>query len=459
MPMGKFSASRDTVSGGARTPANVPSITAPLRRHGGRVENDLAQAVFLRRPFSAGPEAASRLHLDKHGREFMAAGRSDIIEGKTEWAAIMGIIATVSVFAIAQGLTYPLLSFILLREGYTPAMIGASAAMTPLGYIVSALFIPALSRRFGAGRLTVGCAGVATLCLAMIAWTQDFWLWFPLRFLLGFFANPLYVISETWMLAITPAAKRGRIMGIYTSIVSGGFAMGPVTLALVGTEGWPPFLVGIAAFVFCGLILVCVLPRLPEMQDEEHSTSVARFLLLAPLLLFAVFTAAAFEQGLLSLFAVYGNAFGSPEQRVATLLAVFIAGNIALQVPLGTLAERVGALRVMVLCAVTALLGCVLLPVLFNTVLVWPLVFLWGAVAFGIYTMALIGLGDRFSGAMLITGNAAFALAWGVGGIAGPPLTGTFMSIAGVQGLPLALGLLCTALIVGLVVRPGRGGQ
>jgi MFS family permease len=368
-------------------------------------------------------------------------------------AALAGIIATVSVFAIAQGLTYPLLSFILLREGYSPAMIGASAAMTPLGYIVSAPFIPWLSRRFGAGPLTVGCAGLATLMLAAIGWTQDVWLWFPLRFLLGFFANPLYVISETWMIAIAPAAKRGRVMGIYTSIVSGGFALGPLTLTVVGTQGWPPFLVGICAFLVCGLILVIVLPRLPDMQDEAHTTSVGGFAMLAPLLLFAVAAAAAFEQGLLSLFSVYGASYGTPERTLSSLLAVFIAGNIALQLPLGALAERIGARRVMLLCAVVAVLGCALLPLLLATPLIWPMVFVWGAVAFGIYTMALIELGERFSGAMLITGNAAFALFWGIGGIAGPPVTGAVMDIAGVQGLPLALGLLCLGLVVSILMR------
>jgi hypothetical protein len=35
---------------------------------------------------------------------------------ETPWAALAGVIATVSVFAIAQGLTYPLLSFILERK-------------------------------------------------------------------------------------------------------------------------------------------------------------------------------------------------------------------------------------------------------------------------------------------------------------------------------------------------------
>jgi hypothetical protein len=35
-----------------------------------------------------------------------------------------GIIATVTVFALAQGLTYPLLSFILERQGTSPGLIG-----------------------------------------------------------------------------------------------------------------------------------------------------------------------------------------------------------------------------------------------------------------------------------------------------------------------------------------------
>jgi MFS family permease len=379
--------------------------------------------------------------------------------GKTPWAAFAGVIATVSVFAISQGLSYPLLSFILQREGVSPALIGASAAMTPLGFIISSPLIPWMSRKFGAGRLAVGCAGAAALVLALIALVHDVWWWFPLRFLLGFAANPLYVVSETWMIAIAPPEKRGRLMGVYTSIVSAGFALGPLTLAIVGTEGWPPFLVGIIAFLICGLILLAILPRLPAMTDEEHATSVAGFARLAPLLLLAVFVAAAFEQSLLALISVYGEAYGSPESRIASLLTVFIAGNIALQIPFGALAERIGWQATMLLCTVTALTGCMLLPPLFDTLLIWPVAFIWGAVAFCIYTMALVGLGERFSGSMLITGNAAFALFWGIGGIAGPPLTGALIDVVGAQGLPLASGLLCAVLAASLIIQMARANR
>ncbi|MBW9054683.1 MFS transporter [Rhizobium mesosinicum] len=386
----------------------------------------------------------------------MAAERPPIPQqDRMPMAAMAGIIATVTVFAVAQGLTYPLLSFILERQGTASGLIGLSAAMTPTGFIVSAPFIPALSRQVGAARLAILCSMLAALTLAAIALIQDVWVWMPLRFLLGVFANPLYVISETWLLSLTPAERRGRILGLYSSIVSAGFAIGPLSLGLVGTGAWPPFLIGIAAFLACGLIVLAVVRRLPQMPHQGEAISVGGFFKMAPLLLFAVFTAAAFEQILLSLFAVYGAALGSAEERIASLITCFITGNAALQVVLGRAAERFGSRRTLLFCVLAYLIGCLLLPAVFDTWLIWPLIFLWGGVSFGIYTIALIQLGERFTGSALITGNAAFAFVWGIGGIAGSPATGLAMQLIGHQGLPLSLGLL-SGVLAGLLMTARR---
>lgn len=362
------------------------------------------------------------------------------------WAAMAGIIATVTVFAVAQGLTYPLLSLILERHGTPSGLIGVSAAMTPLGFAVSAPFIPVLARKGGGARLAVLCSVLAAATLAAIAGTQNVWAWMPLRFLLGVFANPLSVISETWLISITPAARRARIMGLYSSLVSGGFAIGPISLGLAGTEGWAPFMVGILAFLLCGLIVLAVVPRLPKLSYDGKATSVGSFFALAPLLLFAVFTAAAFEQIMVSLFAVYGAALGSTEAQIVALITCFIAGNAMLQVLLGRVAETFGAARTMVMCALASLAGCLLLPLAFGSWLVWPLVFSLGGVSFGIYTLSLIRLGERFTGQALIAGNAAFAAMWGIGGIIGSPTAGLAMQLIGHQGLPFSLGLLCGVL-------------
>ncbi|MBN9253060.1 MULTISPECIES: MFS transporter [unclassified Mesorhizobium] len=368
-------------------------------------------------------------------------------------AAITGVIATVSVFAIAQGLSYPLLSFILQRQGVSPAMIGLSAAMTPIGFIVSSPPIPWLANRFGAGRVALTCSVLSAIVLALIGWTQDVYLWFPLRFLVGVVTNPLYVLSEIWVIALAPPARRGRVMGIYSTIISAGFAAGPLCLLAVGTEGWPPFLVGIGAFLFCGALLAVVVRRLPRINEAGDNVSVLGFMPLAWLLLSAVVVAAGFEQAVLALLPVYGIHHGIPEAGMSALLSVMIAGNIAMQVPLGLLAEKLTARLVRFVCLLMTILGCLLLPILIETPLIYPCLFVWGAVSYGIYTMSIIELGERFSGSALVAGNAAFSLMWGVGGIVVPPLTGSVMDVIGAPGLPVALGGICALLAVATVFR------
>ncbi|TIR65416.1 MAG: MFS transporter, partial [Mesorhizobium sp.] len=346
------------------------------------------------------------------------------------------------------GLSYPLLSFILQRQGVSPAVIGLSAAMTPVGFILSSPLIPGLARRFGAGRTALICAGLSALVLALIGWTQDVYLWFPLRFLVGAVTNPLYVLSEIWVIALAPPSRRGRVMGIYSTIISAGFAAGPLCLLAVGTEGWPPFLVGIFAFLFCGACLAVVVKRLPRVDEAGEKVSVLGFMPLAWLLLSAVVAAAGFEQSVLALLPVYGTHFDIPETRMSALLSTMIAGNIAMQVPLGLLAERLTARLVRFGCVSVTVLGCALLPALIETPLIWPCVFIWGAVSYGIYTMSIIELGERFTGSALVAGNASFSLMWGVGGILVPPLTGGVMDLIGAAGLPVTLGAICAALAV-----------
>lgn len=376
----------------------------------------------------------------------------------TDWPAIAGVIATVSVFAIAQGLTYPLLSFILQRQGVPPGMIGISAAMTPIGFILSAPMVPMLARRFGAGRTALTCAALSAVTLFLVGWTYNVYAWFFLRFLIGVVTNPLYVLSESWVIALAPPARRGRVMGIYATVISMGFAAGPLCLLAVGTVGWAPFLVGIAAFIVCGSCLACVVGRLPEADSSGDHVSVWQFIQLARLLVLTVVVAAGFEQAVLALLPVYGVHFGIPSFEMSGLLTVLIAGNIAMQVPIGLLAERFTARPVRLACICLTVVGCALLPFLITTPLIWPFLFIWGSVSYGIYTMSIVELGERFTGQTMVAGNAAFAMVWGVGGIIMPPLTGGAMGSLGAPGFPLALGIVCSALAVATAWSLSRQG-
>ena len=223
-------------------------------------------------------------------------------------------------------------------------------------------------------------------------------------------------------------------------------------LLLVGSEGPAPFLVGIAAFALCTICLVAVRDRLPDFERGERA-SVRSFLPHAQVLLFSVVASGAYEQSMLSLLPVYVFAHGMNEATAAGLLTAMIVGNIALQVPLGMACERYTPRRMLVFCAAATAFGALLLPFVAGTLFVWPLMFVWGAIAYGLYTVALVELGTRFSGSMLVAGNSAFAMMWGIGGLTGPPGTGLVMDWIGVQGLPLTLGLMCVALLAAAAIR------
>lgn len=362
--------------------------------------------------------------------------------------ALLGVTAAVSAFAVAQGLSYPLFTFLMQRQGMSPAEIGLSAAMTPVGLICSALFVPMLVRTIGARTLAVIAALSAAVLFFLVGVLHNWVAWYPVRFFIGLAINPLYILGEVWMMALAPDARRGRIMGVFNAVTGIGYAAGPLALTIVGSEGWPPLLVGVLGFVGCAVLMLLTTGGLRGFEDDGTPPSGAfRFWILAPALLVAVLVSAATQQSVYSLMPVFGAAYGLPEAKLAAMITLLSLGNIVLQMPLGFLAERFGARPMIVACAATNAFCVLLLPAIVTTPAVWPVLVVIGGVGYGVYTMALVELGSRFRGQMLVAGNAAFALMWGAGGIAGPPGSGAAMQWFGPVGLPAVIAGLSLALV------------
>lgn len=378
----------------------------------------------------------------------MAATESSEGEAATQWAALAGVTAALAMFGAAQGLSYPLFTLLMQRQGMSPALIGLSAAMMPVGLILSASFVPAAVRLFGARNLAVGCSLIGALCFLGIGYLQDWVAWFVIRFLVGVVINPLYVLGEVWALSLAPPSRRGRVMGVFNALMGAGYAAGPLILITVGASGWPPFIAAIAGFGLCALILRAVSSKLTGFEDDgQPASGLFGFAGLAPALLLAVLVSAAVQQSTYALIPVFGTGYALPEAKLAALVTALSAGNILLQIPLGLMAERFGGRAMIVFCALATAACALSLPMLITTPLVWPVLVVMGAVGYGVYTMALVELGSRFKGTVLVAGNAAFALMWGAGGIVGPPGAGALMQLIGPLGLPVVIASLDALLV------------
>ncbi len=392
-----------------------------------------------------------------HMDDGMVATGSSEGEAGTQWAALAGVTAALAMFGAAQGLSSPLFTLLMQKQGMSPGLIGLSAAMMPLGLILSASFVPAAVRLVGARNLAVGCSLIGALCFLGIGYLQNWVAWYIIRFIIGVVINPLYILGEVWALSLAPPSRRGRVMGVFNTLMGAGYAAGPFTLTLVGISGWAPFSVGVGGFMLCAVILRLVSSKLTGFEDDgQPSGSFVGFARLAPALLLAVLVSAAVQQSTYALVPVFGAAYGLPEAVLAALVMALSLGNILLQIPLGLLAERFGGRAMILACAMATTACALLLPLLILTPLIWGVLLVMGAVGYGVYTMALVELGSRFKGTLLVTGNAAFALLWGVGGIVGPPGAGLLMQGIGPLGLPVVIAGLDAVLIAFALYRSSQ---
>ena len=76
-----------------------------------------------------------------------------------------------------------------------------------------------------------------------------------------------------------------------------------------------------------------------------------------------------------------------------------------------------------------------------------------GTTGYGVYTVSLASLGERFSGTELANGTASFAMVWGFGALFGTISGGWAMLGFNTHGLPLGLAVVYLLLAAGVAKR------
>lgn len=361
--------------------------------------------------------------------------------------------AAITVFGFAFGMTYPLLSLILESRGVASDMIGINSAMMPLGILLISPVIPYATRRFGARNVAITAAVVTAFAILAYKAFDTLSAWFVIRLVQGMTISVLFVLSESWITESAGDANRGKVVAIYASVLSGSFGAGPLLISFIGIEGWTPFVLG-AIVVAIGILPFTLIRENPGADPEESSPSgFFEFAPKAPMLLAAVGVFSIFDAATLSLFPVYGIRNGLDLPTSANLLTALILGNMLLQLPVGWLADRIEHRWVLAGCALTSTICLLLLPLLLHSPLKWPLLVIAGTAGYGVYTVSLASLGNRFSGIELVNGASAFALVWGFGALFGSITGGWVMPGLGFHGLPISLALIYLLLAIGVIHR------
>lgn len=354
------------------------------------------------------------------------------------------VIATASVFGLTYSLSAALIALDLAELGMSETYIGANAAMHAVGVLAMAFALPRMAAFFGIRKTVVAALFTSAALLLLFPAMPAVWLWFPLRILLGAASEALFVLSETWLNALSTEEDRAKNMGMYTAALSVGFALGPLILSFVGTNGFVPYVTGALLASAAAFFVMAPSVTAPPLDKPSHGNPLT-YMRMAPLALAATTLNAAIETAGLTFLSLYALALGWQESQATQLMSCMMFGAIVLQLPIGWLGDKMDRRTLVIILAAVASLGALVWPfVLQNRMATYGMLFLWGGAFVGIYTIMLAIVGSRFKGSDLVGIYAAMGLFWGGGALAGPILSGAFMEIT-VHGLAFFSAAACAA--------------
>ena len=350
-----------------------------------------------------------------------------------------------------------LIAIALSRTGSSALAIGAVTAASLIAVILCGPLYPRLIGQLGLKRSVIIGIATGAVVLAFMPAASGVAPWMGFRFVTGCVLGLSWIGSEIWLNTVSSDAERGTVMGVYGTVFSVGIVGGPILLEFTGTEGWRPFLVG----AVCLLATLVPVMMLKENQAGEGTrtppVNLVRALRVAPLVMLAAVVAGLVESADLALLPLFGLHAGMHEQAALSLVTVFMAGNVVLQMPIGLVADRLGRRAVLAGCAVASALGPLILPLCLDAPgWLGLLLFLWGGTLYAFYSQGIALLGEQFPAAELAAANTVFVMVYCAGGVIGPSLGGFAMDRWPQTGLPAMLSAAPLLLLAGLAIRAAR---
>ena len=348
----------------------------------------------------------------------------------------------------------PAAATVMERQGMSAGAIGVITSLVYAGVLCMAPFQPALAKRFGAvptyqmGKVLAGCGFVA------LAAAHSAWMWSWAMLFIGFGAGFTWPVTDSLIASFAPEDKKGAWMGLFQTGMGAAFALGPFIAAGFALNANAMFITAALTSVATSLPLI---GRHAEVERDVSSANDGLWavLCLAPQLPVLAFIGGFFENGTHSAVTLSALALSWHEAGAISLAGVIGAGAFVVQYPIGKLADSRGAGRILVITLLIFIASCLPLPFCRATPsLLWVIAFVWGAAGGCLYTLAMTGMAQRFSGNQVLTATTLMVMSYTVGGITGPAAAGAAVELSPLMG-PLVL--FVAASVIGLLLSLVEG--
>ena len=355
---------------------------------------------------------------------------------------------------IALGYFFTVIVITQKLSGYLESTIGIVASSFSLGLVAAGFFVSKILAKIGLYKMLLLSVSIQTVSvLAMFIYFNPINLALC-HLIMGIMGGMNWMTMDTWVNIVSNDKNRGKAIGLYNSSISIGFAVGPLIVALFGSQGLIPI-------ILCLLLMIIRMPALYIIKNHINNVKIPEqinkinfsLVKIAPFIFIAIFIGGINDSSFGALFPAFMINEQFTDRSIGFYFFVGAIGGVLSQPFVGSLADKVNKRKFLF-----SLLIChIIWPLLLFNFISIPLIIIlsvivWGFASVSIYTVALAYLGERVSIKEISIATSVFIIIYEGGEFFGPIIVGLSMNKFGNPGFIYSiLSITIISLILGII--------
>lgn len=266
--------------------------------------------------------------------------------------AVTGVIISMALIAIGNGLIFAYIPLSLAAGGFEPTWAGSMITALSAGGIVGCFLTGTLVARVGHARvfMTFSALVILSNVILAIAVVPPFWI--GARIIYGFAVSGLFIVAQSWLNDVVGNEIRGRVMAIFYVAYVIGIGCGSYLIAFIDISSSTAPIVSIA-FAALSIIPVGLTRLRPPAPPETSSIAIRSVWRVSPVALVGMLAVGGLTMMVAGFSPIHLAASGYEKSDIALLMLAIPLGTLLVQLPAGWISDRMDRRYVLVTAATT----------------------------------------------------------------------------------------------------------
>jgi MFS family permease len=347
---------------------------------------------------------------------------------------------SILVLVLGNGVSVSLTTVIMNAHAASNISIAIVSSMGFFGVILGSYLCQSVIIRFGHVRAYVLFALLCIVACVLQGLIYNEPAWVLFRLLVGIALAGMYIIIESWLLGLSNAENRGRVLGIYMLSFYAGQSMSQWLLDI--PDATALFLLSMIALCTAISIIPLVMTKFtPPKAEDTMGMSVKYVSRRALLGVLGCLGSGMILSVIYSFVPKFLIHVGHGDTVADAMFAVILGGTL-MQYPIGKLSDKFDRRWVLAFASLAcALVGGLIAIHYENLTVLLPLCFLLGGSSFLIYPISIAYTVDRMDPRHVLVAVSVLYIVYAVGSVIGPLLVVPFLYISDLTGYFIYIGI------------------